>query len=167
MGWILDARNSHQKNEVGRVTSGHEHTLSLRGLVNRAVIALEGLELCGLAWLKQHHWTLCEENFRITLIQGLDLRIPFGSLNVHSDNIDTIFGSIDVLLIINNGVIESKEIDSDTILSCIVLLSTCQETLSEEESGDPEHFRKSIVSPIREPLESSQEIFHVSSKSLQ
>lgn len=69
VGWILNARNSHQKHKVGRVTGSHQHTLTDRGLVNWAIIALELLKFCTLARSKQHHWATCKKHLRITLIQ--------------------------------------------------------------------------------------------------
>lgn len=166
MSWILDARNSHQKNEVGGMTGCHKHTLTHSGLVNWAFVALESLEIRCLAWREQHHRALCEKNLRVTLVQGVNLSIPLGSFKEHSDDVDTILWSLGIFLICNDRIIESKEIDSNTILSGIVLFRTGQETLSEEESSDPKYFRKSLISPFLEPLKSCQEVLHVPSEGL-
>jgi hypothetical protein len=44
---------------------------------------------------------------------------------------------------------KGKSINSDDVLSGIVLKCTGQESLWEEESGNPENFRCTMVDPVR------------------
>lgn len=149
------------------MTGCHQNTLTLRGLVNWAFVALELLELRSLARSEKHHWASHEENLRITLIEGLHFWVPLGSLKEHSHDIDSIVWSFSVFLVGDDLVIEAEKIDGDTVLSGVVLLSTSQESLGEEESSDPKDLWESILSPLFEPLESGQQILHVSSQSLE
>lgn len=72
-----------------------------------------------------------------------------------------------IICLVYDFVIVVQKINSNSISSSIILLGTSQETLSEEESSDPENLWKSNIEPFLEPLESTKEIFHVSSKGLQ
>lgn len=51
-------------------------------------------------------------------------------------------------------------VDSDDVLSSIVLLRTRQEALCEEESRDPEGWRSSVVDPFLHESESCNEVDH-------
>jgi len=72
-----------------------------------------------------------------------------------------------IIFLVYDFVIIVQKINSNSISSGIILLGTSQETLSEEESSDPENLWKSLIDPICEPLESTKKIFHVSSEGLQ
>lgn len=49
-------------------------------------------------------------------------------------------------------------VDGNHVLPSIVLLASCKETLSEEESRDPELGRGSVVDPILHELEPCNEV---------
>jgi len=167
MVWILLARHSHQQHEVSRMTCRHQYTLTLRCLVNWGIVALELFEFCGLARHEFHHRALGEKDLRITLVKGVHDCVPLATFHVHSIDVDTIFWHGHIFFIGDDFEIVSQKIDSNTVLSRIILLSTRQETLSEEESCDPKHLRKALFIPFLEPLKSTKKIFHVSCKTLQ
>ena len=135
MVWILLGRKSQHEHEVGGMTSGHQGSLTLRCLVDGASVLLDLLEVCSLARHEKDHWALDEQNLGVTLIEGAHFWIPLASFKEHSHDIHTIFWFFDGLFIINDLEVIVKEINSNTVLSSIVLLGTCQETLGEEESG--------------------------------
>ena len=54
--WALLGRKSQEQDEVGRVTSRHEDTLSQGGLVDWGFISLELLEVFRLGWSEPDHW---------------------------------------------------------------------------------------------------------------
>ena len=152
------------------MTSCHQYTLTLRGLVDWTLVVLEDLEVSCLARHEHHHWASGEQNLWITLIKRSHHFVPFGSFEVHSSDIYTIlqmFNGWIIIFLVYNFVIVVQKINSNSISSSIILLGTSQETLSEEESSDPENLWKSNIDPLCEPLESTKKIFHVSSESLQ
>lgn len=152
------------------MTSCHQNTLTLRGLVDWTLVTLEHLEVSGLARHEHHHWASGEQNLWITFIKRSHYFVPFGSFEVHSSDIYTIlqmFNGWIIIILVYDFIIIVQKINSNSISSRIILLGTSQETLSEEESSDPENLWKSFINPFCEPLKSTKKIFHVSSKGLQ
>ena len=166
MVWILLGWKSEHEHEVGRVTSRHQGSLTLRCLVDGASVLLDLLEVSGLARHEQDHWALDEQDLGVRLVQRAHFWVPLASLKEHSHDIDSIFWSFYVILIINNLEVIVKKINSNSVLSGIVLLGSCQESLSEEESGNPEHLWQSVLDPLGEPGKSLQEILVVPSECL-
>ena len=59
----------------------------------------------------------------------------------------TVLGRVLVILVLQHVVVEGEQVDRDGVFTRVVLLHARQEGLCEEESGDPEHGRGSIVKP--------------------
>jgi hypothetical protein len=79
---------------------------------------------------------------------------------------DSIFWLLSILFVLHYFLINSNEINSDSILSSVVLKSTGQETLSKEEQLDVEYRWDTLINPGVEVLQSMLQIFDISSESL-
>lgn len=89
------------------------------------------------------------------------LGVPSASFQVQSPDIGAIrglFAHVVFRLIVDDFKVEIYLIDSDDILSGIVLLQSSQETLSEEESGYPHLRSSSFVNPALDELEPVKEV---------
>ena len=80
---------------------------------------------------------------------------------------DSIFRRRGVLFVSYDLEIVVEQVNSDVVLSGVVLLGSSEEAVREEEPRDPILGRNAFVDPLLEPAESLQEILDVSSKSLQ
>ena len=77
--------------------------------------------------------------------------IPFATFKVHTVDVTSVsrfLSNILVGLVIVDLIPECQSINSDYVLSSVVLECTCQESLGEEESGDPEDLGCAIVNPV-------------------
>lgn len=98
------------------------------------------------------------------------LATPAATFQEESVNVSTVFGS--TLNVVFGGVAHDLEveidlIDSNDVLTSVVLLHTSEERLSEEETGDPEGLRCAVVNPILEELKPLDEVKHPRSEWLQ
>ena len=90
------------------------------------------------------------------------LKIPSGTFNEHTIDVATVFGLLfDVFVgdVIEELEIEGELIDGDGVLSGKVLEHTGNESLREEETGDPEDLWSAVVDPIVQKDDSLVEIF--------
>jgi len=150
--WINLGGDSEQENEVGRVTCGHEHTLSFRSFVNWTVIALKLDIVFRFTRSEPEHWAWSVKDLCFTLNQRHLFFTPSAALEEHTYNIDTIIWWLRIFFIWNYFKIIIKQIDGNVILSSIILFCTCQETLSEEESSDPHSVGDSLIKPFLHPI---------------
>jgi len=84
--------HSHEEDEIGRVTSRHQDTLSLRSLIDRAVVEVTLHKVLRLAWFEPNRWALHVENLGVTFIQDVLVVVPFTSFHVHSYDVCTVLG---------------------------------------------------------------------------
>lgn len=95
------------------------------------------------------------------------LFIPSSTFHEQSVDINTIcwsFGKIVFSLIWDNNEIKFNMINSNNMLSCIVLSCSCKERLCEEETRNPECFRCTIINPLLHKVNSFKEVYHPRSK---
>jgi hypothetical protein len=158
--------HSDHKHEVGGVTSGHEGSSTITSLIDGAIVMLVVLDILLDARLEPNHGRLDEEDFGITFVKHSLVKIPLASFDKHTINIDTVFRSWRVLFL-NDLKVEDQAIDGNTVLSGVVLNSTCEETLSEVELVDPEELRNAMVDPVLEELQTRFKVSNVTSERLE
>ena len=153
--------------EVGRVTGRRQSTEALKCLVDRAFIAV-GLDLLS-ARLHPDEWHLGEEHLRLRLFKSSLLFIPTAAFEEHTVDVGTIWSlSLAIELRINHDfVVPLDLIDGDRVLSGVVLLETSQETLGEEETGDPVVGRLAFLDPLFNEVQTLDEIDNVTRQRLQ
>jgi len=66
MIWMRLGRNSQVENVISGVTRGHQNTLSLRCLVDGAVVRLVFGEVLRLAWFEPDERAFGEQYFQVT-----------------------------------------------------------------------------------------------------
>lgn len=77
--------------------------------------------------------------------------VPFASLYIHSVYVTAIsrfFLNILISFVIVQFIAEGQSVNSDDMLTSVVLESTRQECLWEEEPRYPEYFRSTVIDPI-------------------
>ena len=153
--------------EVGGVTSGTEHTESLKRLIDGALVAVAIEDLS--ARLEPNEGHLSEQNLGLRLIKGSLLLVPTASFDIEAVNVGTVSGCLFFveIAVLHNFVIPLDLIDSDGVLPRIVLLQASKETLGEEESTDPVVGRLAILDPPLNEAKTLNEINDVACKWLQ
>jgi hypothetical protein len=156
--------------EVGRVTSGGQGTSTSRSLVDGASVAVPAIDFTHLGRLEPDVRHLSVEDLRMRLGQHIVLAAPSAAFQEETVDIGTILGSglkVVLLRVAHDLEIEIDLINWDNMLSGIVLLDTCQETLCEEETREPESLRGTIIYPVLHELESLDEVENPRSERLQ
>jgi hypothetical protein len=160
VGLRLFRRHSKHQHEVGGVTSCHQSSTTITSFVHGAVVVLVILDFSLEAGFEPDHWSFDEKDLWIALIKASPLEVPLASFNEHTIHVNTIIRGYGVLFL-NDFKIEDKAINSNTILTGIVLDSTCQETLSEIELIDPIERRKALIDPSLEEFKALLEINNI------
>jgi hypothetical protein len=96
--------------------------------------------------------------------------VPSGSLEIEAIGIAAIFWLLCDLVVRDFVVdlhIEVKLVDGDHVLSRIVLQTTCEERLREEQSTQPEHCRGASLNPLLKEVYSVIQILSPRCKGLQ
>lgn len=87
--------------------------------------------------------------------------VPSGTLKVQAEAKDAVFrlygDRLGVDLVVDLKV-QVKLVDSHSVLPCIVLLRSCEESLGEEESREPVSCRHSDFNPVSNELDPSIEV---------
>ena len=143
-----------------------EHSTTLRGSVDRAVVVRVVLDLVAEARLVPNHRATHKEHLWVTFIQQAGLVVPLAALYVGSCHVDSIGRGL-TFLILHDFEIENELVNRDFVLSGIVLHRTSQETLREEELVDPEERRNALIDPLVEELQAHSQIRDVSSQRFQ
>jgi len=153
------------------MTGSHQDTLSVSSLEEGARENTCGDNLLLQSRHEVDHGAASVQNLGVRLSEETLFRIPLGSFDVHSNDMDSIFGGGDTLAIIrhimDNLEVITKGINSDGVLSGIVLHSTGQETMGEEELVDPEAFGNTASDPFVEELKSFFKILDVTTERLE
>jgi hypothetical protein len=118
------------------VTSCHQSSTTIASFVHWAIVVLVILDFSLEAGFEPDHWSFDEKDLWIALIKASPLKVPLASFNKHTIHVNTIIRWHGVLFL-HDFKVEDKTVNSNTILTGIVLDSACQETLSEIELIDP------------------------------
>jgi len=117
------------------------------------------------------HGAASVQNLGVRLSEDTLFSIPFASFNVHTNNMDSIFRSSNTLAIVRHIVndleVVTEGIDGDGVLSGVILHSTGQETMGEEELVNPEAVWDTAVDPLVEEFKSFLKILDVTSERLE
>jgi hypothetical protein len=160
VGLRLFRRHSKHQDEVGGVTSCHQSSTTITSFVDWAVVVLVILDFGLEAGFEPDHWSLDEKDLWIALIKASPLEVPLTSFNEHTIHVNTIIRGYGVLFL-NDFKVEDKTINSNTILTGIVLDSARQETLSEIELIDPIERRQALIDPGLEEFKALLEINYI------
>lgn len=145
------------EHEVGRVTRGRQRTVTREHLINGTLIYASLGLLAVLYWHEVDHRHLNEELLWLTILQLLLIVIPSATLEIETVDVATRLGlGFDILVrhLAHHNMVKTDLIDSDRVLSGVVLLSSSKEGLWEEESGDPEDIWSSVVEPVDQEIDS-------------
>lgn len=127
-------RKPDHADEVSGVTSRRQRTEPLECLVDRALVGVALDELrAGLHPDVRH---LGEEHLLVRLIKCALFLVPAAAFDVQTEDVSAIrsLGHLIELRFKQNFIVPLDLIDSDGVLSGIVLLQASQETLGEEEA---------------------------------
>jgi len=149
------------------MTSRGQNTSSVESLVDRTSVAMVEHDFSLFARFEPQVWHRCEQLFRCWFLQHVDVRIPSATFKIQTINVSTISRSnfwILFVLLTENFKVEVQLINSNHILSSVVLLKTSQERLSKEETRDPEDLRSAVINPLLEEIKSFNEVYDVTSQ---
>ena len=163
MGWVLVSGHADEADEVSRVTSRGQDTFPVHREVERHQVDALGVLIDGLQRDEVEHRSHSEKHLRVTLIQEPSRGVPFAAFHVHTLHEDTV-GRSGGILISLDLVVEVHDIDGNLVLSGVVLASTCQEAVSEEELIDPEDSWDAIIEPAFEELNTALHVFDIAAQ---
>lgn len=155
---VFVRRQVNVHHEVGRVAGGGEGSGSTEDLVNWAHVEAVcfSIDTAGrLRWLpfrlEPNQRQLDVELLWLGLVQLVSSAVPSGSFEEETVTEDTVVWSLLQLRWLNFIVhleVEGQLIDGEHVLSGVVLSSTGEESLREEESGQPEGGRHAVIVPL-------------------
>lgn len=133
------------------MTCSRQCASSVQCLVYGASVAVVKHDVHSLRWLQpnvRHH---CEQLLGGRLGKLIDFCVPSATLQEQTVDIHSILWCNFLVKLVLFG--EDLEVDLDLInwddiLPGVVLLHTCQERLSKEETGDPEALWRSFINPL-------------------
>lgn len=117
-----------------------------------------------------NHGHFDEEFLGIAILKLLSSVVPLASLQVETvDVAASLRLGLHILMghRVHNDVREADLIDGDSMLSSKVLLSTCEESLWEEEARNPEDIWSSVIEPVRKEVNTVIAVHDPRSKRLQ
>lgn len=100
---------------------------------------------------EQYHRTRRIELLGLRFIKAMGYRVPAASFEEHAiaeTSIFWLFSDLMVLYLIVNLIFELQLINSDLCFTGIVLESSSEESLREEETRDPERWRRTFIKPV-------------------
>jgi len=127
----------HVHDEVGGVTSGGQGSCSAQDLVDWAHVDTRIWLFSVLFGKEPKHWKLCVELLWLRVIQEVSSVVPSSTFKIHTVGKDSIFWGLSNLVVSNfviNLKLKVKLINGNDVLSGIVLKSSSEESLWEEES---------------------------------
>jgi len=134
------------------VTGSGERAVTRQDFVDGAFIDACLGEFTVLHGLEVNHGHLDEEFLWITIFESFGSMVPLASFQVDTVDVATCL-RLSLYILVGHGAHddmgEADLIDSNCVLSSVVLLSTREESLREEESRNPEDIGSSIVKPLR------------------
>jgi hypothetical protein len=139
--WLLFGWQFHVLDEVGRVTSGRQGTCSGKYFVHWNIINACFWLLSVSLRDEPDQWELHVKLLWLGVIQHVSCLVPSGSFDVETEAIHTINWFLSNILWLNLVIdfeVISELINSNGMLSGEVLSGTCEESLWEEESREPE-----------------------------
>ena len=145
-GWELD-----EETEVGRVTSSGQGSSTWKNLVNRAVVDAGIWRFTVFLGQEPDKRELSIELLRIGVIQIMSLTVPSCTFHIHTIDETTIFRRLGYgwgCSIVAHLEVKAELIDGDLVLSSIILERTSEESLREEETGDPERCWGTAFNPL-------------------
>lgn len=123
-----------------------QSTSPLTGLVDRAVIVGIVLDFFSEAGLEPDHGTLHKQNLGVALVQKPSLEIPLAAFNIEATNVDSVLRRRRIF-VLNYLIVKDQLINRNFLLSGVVLETTCQEPLCEEELINPIERWNSVMYP--------------------
>mmetsp|Transcript_11712 Transcript_11712/g.17854 ORF Transcript_11712/g.17854 Transcript_11712/m.17854 type:complete len:243 (+) Transcript_11712:142-870(+) len=132
---------------------GRQSSSSGEHLVNRAVVDARGGLLAVTLGNVPDQGDFNVELLGLRVIDHMDGLVPSGSFEVEAETEDTIFWLLCYVLrldFIVNLEVHGQLINSNDMLSGIVLKGSGEEGLGEEESGEPVSGRHRLVNPLRD-----------------
>lgn len=133
---VLLRGNTQVEDVVCGVTGGHQDTFTLGGLVDWAVVGLDGDEVFGLAGFEPDEGAFRVEDLGFGLDERVLFVVPSAAFDVHACYNDSILG-LRWIWISEHLEVIIKQVNSNVVFSCIVLLCSSNESLREVESSDP------------------------------
>jgi hypothetical protein len=143
--------------EIGGVAGCGEHTATGRGLVYGTFVVLVVGQLARMRRPEEDVWTLGVKDLRLALVQHHVVVVPSAALQEETVDIGTILW-LQIWRFLQKLEVVGDLIDGDGITTGEVLQDTSQETLSEEETRNPEDCGIADVDPTLEEGESGLEI---------
>ena len=114
-----------------------------------------------------HYWQRTKQLLRPALSQGVVSPTPAATLQKESVDVASVLWLLLDLCwlaeVVQDAKFEGEFIDSNRLLSCVVLKRSSDECLGEEEATHPEDLRGALFYPKREELHSGQEILNPAS----
>lgn len=136
VGLCMAAQNwkPDHADEVSGVTCGRQCTEALQSLVDWALVAVRLDNVC--AWLHPDEGHFGEKLLGVRFFECSLLFVPSAAFKEHTVDVSTVrsFSFLIEFRFVHHLVIPLNLIDSDSVLSSIVLLQSSQETLCEEET---------------------------------
>jgi len=116
------------------------------------------------------HRALRVEDLRFTIAKNTLLRIPLATLQVHSYDVNTVFWRSNACsvfrYVMHHIEIERECVDSNGVLSGVVLHGSGQETMGEEEFVDPVDSWNAFLDPLVKELKPFLQVNDVGAKGL-
>lgn len=156
------------KNEVGRVTSCGKRTCTTNCLVKWAVIDASGWFLPVDGGVQPNHWGRLKQHFRARFLQFERVGVDTRAFDVHAIDVATLWGMRLECFVALVRPFETigNSVDGDLLGTSVVLESTCEEGLREEESGDPVGLGVAVLVPGFNHLETLDQITDPGAKRL-
>lgn len=156
--------------EVGGVTSSGKSSGSREHLVHRAIVDGSFLGLDPVAaGQEQNHWSRRVQLLGLGFVNAMSHRVPSGSLEEHTVAERTIFRLLSHFVVLDfvvNLEVETKLINGNLALTRVVLKRGSEESLGEEEPGNPEGRGCALIKPVLEEGSSFVEVNNPRGKGL-
>lgn len=153
---LLHHVQPHRDNVVGGVAGSRKDTETGECLVDWSIVSMAFWDIISLRGSEPDVGHLGEQNLWMRFREHVLLTVPSATFDIQSPDECTIRSHLcHVVLggIINDFEVEINLIDGNHILSGEVLLETSQETLREEESGDPHLRGSAFFDPVLNKLQ--------------
>ena len=153
--FMIGGRQFEIEHEIGRMTRGGQSSRTWEHLVHWAVVDTSLRLFTVFLWHECDHRHLSVESFGLWIFEGVCDGIPAATFKVKSIDETSCFGSLLHFLprhVIDNLKSVTELVNSDNALASIILHSAREESLGEEEAGDPVHRGCRVIQPILEHL---------------
>lgn len=167
---VLVAGQLNHQTVVGRVTGGRQGARSGEHLVGGAHVDAVGR--CHTVALghepDDRHFSV--QLLGVRVVQDVSRAVPARTLHEHTIDVATIVWFLSDLaqrVLVNDLEVELELIDGDNVLSGVVLQRGSEESLGEEEPRDPEGRWGALLNPLRQEVDSLEQVQLPRSEGLQ